>query len=242
MTEVTGREAEREALLSGYNQMLFRLGLRQIPKLGDHTKGEIEITGIAQIIDFAKKFFTDIRFFVLFPNGQRGEFTVRFNANGAISDGAVMVTMLNDRFAIVKQWRLPLGRWTYEVPRGFGEKIDGARLNGKLGTIQIGDLPLGTLTRELGEEVMKDAVVHSIAHLGNIAENSGTHAVIPSCYLVRVGVDEQKVATKISGDEEAIKVILWDARRVRNELGVHIADAHSITALCLAFRHLGWNF
>jgi hypothetical protein len=84
---------------------------------------------------------------------------------------------------------------------------------------------------------MKDAAVQSVAHLGNIAENTGTHAVIPSYYLVRIAVDEDTLNRKLSGSEE-LKVVLWDKERARNAIGTQVADNHSITALFLAFRHL----
>lgn len=233
-----GLSEAREQLLERINAELTERGLRSLPKLGDRTKGEIEIMGIAQIYDYNKRFFTDVHFDVLFPNGKPGAFTVRFNANGKTSDGAVIVTLVNGKFAIVKQWRLPLGRWTYEVARGLGEKLDQAAIQGGIGTMKIGDLPLGTLTRELTEEVMATAQVTSVTHLGNVAENSGTHNVAPSNFLVQLAVDPVKLETKLVGDEDNINVLLWDAERVKAELGKKLCDAHTLSALFLAFRHI----
>jgi hypothetical protein len=227
----------RQNLLESINAELTARGLKPLSKLGDASKGEIEIAGIAEIYDHSKRFFVDVKFDVRFPNGSAGAFTVRFNANGAVSDGAVMVVLINGQFAIVKQWRLPLAHWTYEMPRGFGEKLDAAQVNGRLGTLRIGDLPLGTLARELGEEVMSDAQLTSITHLGNIAENSGTSAVCPSYFLVQLAVDPAILSARLSGSEH-LSVKLWDTQKVRAEFGQKLCDNHSLTALALAFRHM----
>jgi hypothetical protein len=234
MTQV----AQRQATLAAINTELSSRNLKTLRKLGDSSRGEIEVVGLKAFYEHSARFFTDVKFDVLFPGGKSGEFTVRFNANGSVSDGAVIVSVVNGRFAIVKQWRLPLSQWTYEVPRGFGEQVDKAQINGVLGTISIADLPLGTVTRELGEEVMKDATIQSITHLGNIAENSGTSNIAPSYFLVQITVDEKLLEGKISGSEDSMKVYFWDAATVQTELGQKIVDNHSITGLALARRHI----
>ncbi|MBI5171729.1 MAG: hypothetical protein SFV17_07305 [Candidatus Obscuribacter sp.] len=227
----------RQETLAQINAALSAAGLKTISKLGDYTKGEFEITGIKEIFAHSARFFTDVKFAAkLPPSGNAGEFTVRFNANGAVSDGAVIVAIVNYKFAIVKQWRLPLQRWTYEIARGFGDRADKARINGALGTLKLGDLPLGTLTREFGEEVMADAEITSVTHLGNIAENSGTHAVTPSCYLVQI--EAPNLPDKLSGSEE-LKVELWTMEKVKSEIGKKLCDAHSLAAILLYMRHTG---
>lgn len=227
----------RKERLEAINAELKKRGLKQVRKLGDQTEGEIETVRIVEIYEHSKRFFTDVKFAVIFPGGKEGEFTVRFNANGEVSDGAVIVVLINGLFAIIKQWRVPLGVWTYEVCRGFGEKLDNAQVNGQLGTLKIGDLPIGTLTRELGEEVMATAEISSVTHLGNIAENSGTNAVSPAHFLVQIQVDEARLSAKLKGSE-GLKVYLWSADEVDRQFGKRIADNHSITALSLALRHI----
>lgn len=229
---------DREQRLQDINEQLLARNLKALRKLGDQTRGEFEIVGIREIYDHSRRFFTDVKFDVIFPGGKSGEFTVRFNANGLVSDGAVIVALVNGKFAIVNQWRVPLQQWTYEVPRGFGDRADQSRIQGSLGTLKIADLPLGTLTREFGEEVMKSAEITSVTHLGNIAENSGTHAVTPSYFLVQVQLPEEQLAARLQGAEAEIKVQLWDASRVRSELGQKLCDSHTITALALALRYI----
>lgn len=231
---------DREQRLADINAELLKRNLRPLRKLGDAKKGEFEIFRIREVYDHSSRFFTDVKFEVILPNspvGMFGEFTIRFNANGRTSDGAVIVPIVNGKFAIVKQWRLPLGQWTYEVPRGFGEKLDEAKIHGNLGTIQIGDLPLGTLARELGEEVMASAkTVPPVTYLGSVAENSGTHAVAPSYFLVHISVTDGLLEKRLRGSEAETKVHLWDLARVEAEIGDGLCDSHTITALCLALR------
>jgi hypothetical protein len=229
----------REELLAQINGELDKRNLKPLKKLGDATKGEIEIAGIADVYDHSARFFYDVKFNVKFPGDKTGQFTIRFNANSKTSDGAVIVVLVNGLFAIVKEWRLPLGRWLHGIPRGFGEKMDAARIHGSLGTMQIGDLPLGTLVRELGEEVMRDAKVTSVTHLGNIAENSGTSAGTPSVFLVQLSVPEDKLNGRLKGSEDLqdLKVELWNTAKVKWELGVRLCDTFSIAAVALALKH-----
>jgi hypothetical protein len=226
---------DRNERLNAVNAALAARGLSAMPKLGDQTKGEIEILSIKEIHDFASRFFTYVKFAVAFPGGKEGEFSVRFNANGAVCDGAVIVVMVNNRFAIVKQWRLPLGRWTYETARGFSEKLDSAYRADDVTALGLVDLPIGTVLRELDEEVMKNAKLKGIFHLGDVAENSGTNAVVPSYFLVQIEVADDAA---LGGSEEHLKVLLWDAQKVADELGGKICDSHSITAFALARKKL----
>lgn len=228
------RDSERGKLLSEINVELSARNLKTLAKLGDATKGEIELTGLMAIYEHSKRFFYDFKFTCVFPNGKPGEFALRFNANSAKSDGAVIAAIINGKFAIVKQWRPVLCRWTYEIPRGFGEKMDEARIAGTLGTMKIGDLPLGTMARELGEEVMNAAEITSITHLGNVAQNSGTDAVAPSFFLVAISVEESILSKRLKGaDDEISQVFLWDADTVEMEVGRRLVDGHTLMALKL---------
>jgi hypothetical protein len=226
--------AERGQRLQFINHQLISRHLKLLKKLGDHYKGEFEILDIIKFYDENARFFTDVKFSVLMPGGNLGEYTVRFNANGLVSDGVVFVVLINDKFALVKQWRLTIQQWTYEVPSSFSGNADQARSNGSLGALQISDLPLTTIVRELGAEMMSKASITSVAHLGNIAENTGTHAVSPSYFLVQIQVPVQLLDTRLHDFNAQIKVKLWDGARVRREFGRKLKDSHTITALALA--------
>ncbi len=228
---------ERETRLAAINAELTARQLKPLRKLGNAAEGEFEALRVTEIFEHSKTYFTDVKFAVLLPNGKEGAFTVRFNANGEVSDGAVVVTIVNGKFAIVKQWRLPLCQWTYEVPRGFGDKLDKANSKDSLDSLTLADLPLGLLTRELGDAIMTCAKILSVTLLGNIAENSGTSAVEPNYYLARLEVDEVLLEAKIRGFKE-LKVYLWSEDEVDDQIGNKIADNHSIVALSLATRKI----
>jgi hypothetical protein len=231
----------RENLLKGINQILAERNLKPISKLGDlNNPGETEITEIVEVFDHSQRFFTDIKFAVTFPNGATGQFTVRFNARGIISDGDVLSVLINGRFAIVKQWRVPLGKWTYEIPRGFGEELGEAYQRGTLGLLKVGQLPLGILSREL-RDVLANGEITSVTHLGCIDENTGTSNVSPNHWLIQIQVNEQQLESHIEhkgASAEGLKVYLWDAETLKKEIGCKIRDNHSITAVALALNHI----
>lgn len=230
---------ERLSLLDAINSQLASRGLKPISKLGNCSKGEIEIVAILEIYDHSARFFTDVKFEVRFPGGATGQFTVRFNANGASSDGSVIVPVVNGCIAIVKQWRLPLSKWTYELPRGFaGEKLEQASSKQQFAALSFADLPLATLARELGPEVMEGAEIKAINKLGCIAENSGTSNISPNYFLVQVQVDQTLFSQRVNGSADELKVYFWDCEQVQAELGKRISDSHSIVGLSLAMPFL----
>lgn len=235
----------REQLLSGINAILAERKLRPLPKLGLASEGEIEITGINEIFDHSARFFTDVKFDVIFPNGTTGAFTIRFNANGAVSDGSVIALMLNGEFAIVKQWRPALGRWTSELPRGFMPQFHAARTSGHLETLCAKDFLFGIVARELGADLMSTAKINRWLPLGHIAENSGTHAVAPSYDLVQLSVDPAKLAARMKSREDGglVALLLWSRRTLIEQMGRALADSHSITGAALALAALDrhWN-
>ncbi|KPJ85778.1 hypothetical protein AMJ57_01915 [Parcubacteria bacterium SG8_24] len=229
---------DRSQRLREINATLRARNLKPFRKLGDVTQGEIELVGIKEIHDHSARFFTDIKFEARFPSGDRGEYTLRFNANGRVSDGAVMVVLLNGRFVIVKQWRPSVGQWTYELPRGFGEVIDRSRIAGQLGTMSLGNLPLGTLARELGEEVLASADITSVTHLGNVAQDSSVCCIVPSYFLVLIRAEGGDILGRRPKGDEIGRVLLWGQERVLSEIGHRLCDSHTLTGLMLAFRHI----
>jgi hypothetical protein len=230
----------RDNLLAEINAVLAGRKLKAIPKLGLASANEIEITGIHAVYDHSERFFTDIQFDVLFPNGKPGLFTVRFNANGAISDGSVIALMVNGKFAVIKQWRVPLGRWTTELPRGFTPQFHAAREAGNINQLAVRDLPIGIVARELGEDLMAGAKIVGFTELGTIAENSGTSAVSPTYDLIQLEVDPAKLAARTTNHEDGglLALRLWSPKTLRTEMGGKLADNHSITGASLALAAL----
>lgn len=230
-------EKERNALLERINAELKKRGLKTIPKLGDASKGEREIVGLEEIREQADRYFVDVRFRTRVEDGTTESYLVRFNVNGAVSDGAVFVPVINGKFAIVKQWRLPLGRWTYELPRGFCESNDLFRVLSAEGAVRLSDLPLGVLERELGKALVEGAELTSVTHLGTIAQNTSTDSASPSYFLVQVEAPEAVLPQRLKDADGVGQVKLWEAATVRTEMGRKLCDSHTITALALAFAH-----
>src|ERR1700734_1809150 len=101
-------EDRRKRLLRRINAELASRHLKIQAKLGLASAGEIEITGFPNFFAPSDRFFTDVRFPVRFPGGATGLYAIRYNANGDVSDGAVLVVKVNGKFAFIKQHRLPL--------------------------------------------------------------------------------------------------------------------------------------
>lgn len=226
--------------LNEINATLATHSLKPLAALGDHTRGKIELVEIIEIFDHSKRFFTDVQFRCLFPGGAEGRYTIRWNANSAVSDGAVMLVIVNGRLAIVRQYRPALGTFLDELPRGFGEEFDRAQVHGRLGTMTFGDLPLATALRELGEEVLEGATVESVTHLGNIAENSSTHTATPAYWLIEVTVAEVALKQRLSNitADEGIALKLWTYQEALRNIGTRLLDAHSIVGMALLGKRL----
>jgi len=231
-------DVDRAKLLVEINKVLAEKGHKQLTKLGKKELGEIEIVGLEQVFDHG--FFLDLKVKVIFPSGKEGHFYPRFNGGSAKGDGAVLFPVINGKVAIVKQWRLPLCRWTYELPRGFSELMDSSKAQGTDREIQVSQLPLGTVSRELGEEVMAGAKISGFTYLGDIAQDSGYHTASPSYFMVNINVDPGVLEGKLkgSGEDEVSAVQLWQPQEVWNQIGRKIRDGHSVTCAALARRAL----
>jgi hypothetical protein len=219
----------RATLLAQINSELAARNLKPLAELGDHTHGQIELTSLHAIFDHSARFFTDVQFTCIFPNGTTGLYAIRWNANSLVSDGAVMVVVINGRLAMVRQHRPALGAWTTELPRGFGENVDK--------TTNVGDLPIGAALRELYEEVVPEAQIDAITRLGVVAQDSSTHTATPAYWLIEVSVDAQSLNERLKTyTDEGIALQLWTVDKAFAAVGTKITDAHSIVGLAL-YRH-----
>lgn len=220
---------ERQALING---LLKEHGLRPLRSLGDNSEGQPEIIDVDTVLNLNAKFFTDLFFVVRAPNGAEYKHMVRFNANGAMSDGAIFIPVINGRPVVVKQFRTSLGISTWEFPRGFCDKVDTiAKSHGDPRTLNLSDLPK-VVGRELGEEVVRSARVLSLVALGQVAENTGTNNVLVDSYLIDISVDE----AVLGGSEKlALQLLTWSDVE-RGEV-VEINDLHSLGVIALARRH-----
>lgn len=227
-------KALRNQTLISINQELNAKNLRPIKKLGDADKGELEIIGIDGFLEHNQRFYTEVVFAVKNPDGVTFTYPVRFNRNGNISDGSVFVVQINDKFAIAKQWRISLGRWTYETIRGFSDK----NIKEKLTTVSVADLPFDVLRRELGGDLVSAMEIKTIAYLGTFDENTSTHAVAPEFFYVELKADEVEVQKRLARKDEEVKLYLWNHTEVTAEIGGKLRDMHTMTAFLATYAHV----
>lgn len=194
--------------------------------IGDRSKREPELLELTRIVDDveADPFHLYLHLRVLLPDGKEAPRPIRVNRNGG---GACMLVVVNSKIAVVKQCRIPLGlRWTYEFPRGYAEIGDQHKIEGHLANLRLGDLKLGVVERELGEEIAKAARIRALAHLSNIALNTGPDATVTPIYVVTVSVPDALFRERCYADDaEGIEVVFWDIERMRSEIGLKINDA-----------------
>jgi 8-oxo-dGTP pyrophosphatase MutT (NUDIX family) len=166
-----------------------------------------------------RPFFLDVQLKVQWGEGQAPKpFIVRSNLNG---DGAISLAIVNGKVLLLQQWRVNLGRYTWEIPRGFSEAWESEK------ETTVDTLPKGmkTALRELREET--GIAVRKIVptFLGTMAENSGTHMGSPAYWLLEIdGWDVNENANlKLVTLSEAIQIV---------------EDSHSASAMIMYLRHI----
>lgn len=94
--------------------------------LGDWRAGEIEITGISQVL--ANRFWSQIEYRVLFPPKAGGSepragtyWVVRWNS-GMRASAAVLPLLEDGRIAMLRCFRHATRAWALEIPRGVRER------------------------------------------------------------------------------------------------------------------------
>jgi hypothetical protein len=213
--------------LQRLEEYLIGRGLTPPAAVGDLSAHEAEIVELTDIYCNGA-FFADLEFLVRWQSGKEPvPFVMRSNKGGA---GAVFVPVIAGLIALVRQWRPCLGRWTWEVPRGFSELWEPAR-SGEI-LLPRTAIPKGfaTAMAELEEEVGTGDVV-SPKFLGEIAENSGFTTTSPAYWLLRIN------DTKIGG-RESFRVRLVTPEQAYSMIGGELADNHSIVAITLALKAL----
>jgi hypothetical protein len=164
-----------------------------------------------------RPFFLDVQLNVQWGEGQAPKpFIARSNISG---DGAISLALVNGKVVLVKQYRITLGRYTWEVPRGFSEKWESEKPTTK-DTLPKG---LQTALREAEEEI-GGATTIIPTYLGRMAENSGTHMGSPAYWLLEMRGWEVN-------DNPNLQLVSLDEAMDKCE------DSHSASALLLYLRH-----
>ncbi len=220
-------EMSPEGRLQGLWEYLTSQGLTPPAELGDTSAGTAEIIELSDVY-WNGDFFADLEFLVRWAPGKDPvPFVMRSNKGGA---GAVFVPVIEGLIALVRQWRPCLGRWTWEVPRGFSELWEPARTGEILLPSTAIPKAFATAMGELVEEVGQGDVVEP-QYLGEIAENSGSTTTSPAYWLLKIR--DAKI-----GGSEGLKVRLVTPDTAERMVGVEVADNHSIVAICLALKAL----
>ncbi len=192
--------------LKKINQELNQYGVA-LKKIGDYAKGEFEIVSVLSVHKHTD-FLTVVTFQARKPvSGEFGFYTIIFNSNSIERGGAIVViTNKKNEILLVKQHRPALGKWLWEIPRGFSSDYSENEFSISLVVAQ--------------KETPLELEVISIKKLGTVAENTGTHAINLSVFLLKVGSFES-----INSKEKKFKwMSVKEARK-------SVSDLHSIAAL-----------
>lgn len=122
-----------------------------------------------------KLYFDKVRF----PNGSTGRYNKIVEKDG--KPGAAILPIRNGTVGLVNQYRYPIDRFLWEIPRGFGESYD----------------TLEEAKRELEEET--GFVAEQATDLGIVHPNSGI--LTSEIYLFAVVLDRAQRQSELLDDE-----------------------------------------
>jgi hypothetical protein len=210
--------------------MLEIRGLAPLRAIGDNTSGWSEIIGIHGWIEHPSHLWHDITFTVRRACGKVYPHTVRFYSNSRNARGVILIPVIDERVAIIKQFRVAVGTETWELARGFAEYSDGDIEN------SVGSLP-AALVRELDEEVAQNVTISSVVPIGVIFENTGTHHSALDVSIVLLATPPGIPPDTMRGSQGLpIRLVSWSDLDYPSTLG--ICDAHSLAAIALAKEYL----
>ena len=153
---------------------------------------------------------------VRFPDGSEGYYNRAVENHGR--PGVAIIPLHGDHIGLVHQYRYPVGRHMWEIPRGFGETND----------------PREDAVRELREETGIDVRTEELIDLGVIHPNSGLLASEVHLYAVRI--EESIGHIKDAGEQhEAFTWFPLDQLLSQVTLG-EVTDAFTLCALLRTLR------
>ena len=214
-------------LLLRINTWLEGRGLQPLPHLGGQSEDEPVITGVMQVTCGLNEYLTEVVFQMRMPNGDTREQIVHYNNGSIVHHGVIAVVLLNDRLVVMRQYRVPVMRWTYELPRGFPHINELTADSPDKGVTITKRL----LERELGHRLMRKAKVTETTRLGTVLENTGTSAMELEVFLVRMTADQQEVQYRQAHPEGGLEMHLWNAGKTRGSIGRRLRDGHTLSAL-----------
>lgn len=161
------------------------------------------------------RYITVIRDLVEFPDGNMAGYNRIVNTaafkNGGV--GSVILPIMKQKILLIKVFRHPIRKWSYEIPRGFGEP---------------GLSPKELAQKEISEEV--GGRIKDVISLGTLHSNSGLEGNNVQLFLANL--NEVGDPRKPEGIEE----ILWVNLNQLEEMIVQgqITDGFTISAYARA--------
>jgi 8-oxo-dGTP pyrophosphatase MutT (NUDIX family) len=160
---------------------------------------------------FGNRFVTVYDDDVLLPGDRAGRFLRIVEAGGC--PGAAILASCRDQYALVQQYRYPLGSWEWAIPRGFAH----------------GDDPRESALAELREEIGGEP--DELTELGIVSSNSGLLAG-------RVHLFHARYAEAIAdpADKDEVSAVRWvDLPALLAEIASgELIDSFTLSAITLA--------
>lgn len=230
---------DKEKRLEEINKKLLSEDLQPIHKLGDATKGELEILEIKNIYKNTSGLSACVNFVMLTKEFKKIEYLAYLNTG---SGGHMYVFKLDKYILVTKQWRPIIGKWLYELPNGFIKNIIKDEEYKKQ---KYSGMPMYLLERKMGQEFIKKIdIVEKIA-LGCAYENPGITGNITDIFLIEIkpksGITiNEIISNKFNGDDlkQDIKSYFWLEEEVEKEIGNKICDLRSITCWSLYEKYI----
>lgn len=206
-------------VLAEVNAVMAHYGLAEWEKIGLHSRGEFEITGVVEVVDNLWSSYLHIKFAVIRPDGSDGTYAMRFNKKPSLA----VCALVGGQVLLVKQHRLAFQRWTVEIPRGWAESVDDPE-----------QLVREFLAREFDSCWVTTLTPFNLVELGSVAEDTGTRANIMRVFLV-----EADSAAGLPGKKLGMKPMLVDWGQIDAfEEGGGLSDAFSLSVLRKVERHI----
>lgn len=216
-------DRSRVEVLLEVNRVFAEEGLprwNELRHIGKHRKEEFEITGVRSVTRDVKRYYVIITFEVIRPDGTPGEYGVRFSR-----PAAAVFAVVNNLVILVKQHRLPLGKWTTEVPRGWIPPESAADHCAAVRAV---------LSGEIGEEWTASLTPFEPVLVGEMPDDTGYHALVVPVYYLEASTTMP--LPKRCGVHQP-RAFPWEEVHRLEDVGV-INDAHTLAVLRKVERHL----
>ena len=243
-----GLERARQRRLEQINGILQARGLKKFKRLGERRNGEWEI--LEYVSDSGNAYYRVVTFLVLSPSKEVRPYNMIFNAGHPEVDGAVVIPVIGDQVATIRQHRvtlvdMPGHGWLEEFPRGFAfsgqtsylvprfreEPEDVDVTTGGLGFVD--NIPLDIVGREIRPLVASgQARLTRLVYLDEKYENSGTSRVVIPVYLA-VFLADVESCLRIKGTRQQRINLYKPDELIRDRRKIGIKDDASMAALLI---------